>query len=128
MFRRSEHLGRDGCTDAESAVTAADTVTVRYDKPATNPLRDTAGNEVATFGDQVVTFVTTPATLVSNTGQTQTTCFQARWINGSLFDIGAQIFTTGSTGAELAEVGVWIERVGTAAHAGGQHPLPRRLR
>ncbi|MYE14193.1 MAG: hypothetical protein F4X99_21535, partial [Gammaproteobacteria bacterium] len=38
-----------------SAVTAGQTVAVRYTKPATNPLQDVAGNDVATFGDQEVT-------------------------------------------------------------------------
>ena len=38
-----------------SAVIVGETVTVRYTKPATNPLRDAAGNQVATFADQDVT-------------------------------------------------------------------------
>ena len=37
-----------------SAVTDADTVVVRYDKPTSNPLQDLADHEVATFGDQAV--------------------------------------------------------------------------
>ena len=38
-----------------TAVTAGQTVTVAYAKPATNPLQDTAGNEVAGFTGQSVT-------------------------------------------------------------------------
>ena len=39
----------------DSAVSAGETVTVSYVKPASNPLRDAAGNEVASFSGQPVT-------------------------------------------------------------------------
>ena len=38
-----------------SAVAYGETVTVGYTRPGTNPLRDAAGNEVATFSAQAVT-------------------------------------------------------------------------
>ena len=38
-----------------SAVLATDTVKVRYTQPSENPLKDAAGNDVATFADQAVT-------------------------------------------------------------------------
>ena len=41
------------------AVTLNDTVKLRYAKPATGPLQDLVGNEVANFGDQSVTNRTT---------------------------------------------------------------------
>ena len=44
-----------------SAVARGEAVQVRYNKPGTNPLRDGARNEVATFGDQTVTNETPPS-------------------------------------------------------------------
>ena len=86
----------------ESAASAADTVKVRYAKPATNPLRDIGGNEVATFADQPV--INTTGSLVSNAGQTD----QA--IN--LAADQAQAFTTGSHpgGYTLSGVDVYMRR------------------
>ena len=81
----------------ESAVTATDTVKVRYTKPASNPLRDHAGNDVATFPDQDVTN-NTPV-LVSNTGQADDG-------TASFANDHAQEFRTGSNaeGYTLANV------------------------
>ena len=46
-----------------SAVTAADTVTVAYTKPTSNPLQDAAGNPVANFSDRTVTNDTSADTM-----------------------------------------------------------------
>ena len=70
----------------DSAVALADTVQVRYTKGA-NPLRDAAGNDVATFTDQFVANIT--GSVVSNAGQVDADPIQIQ------NDLG-QAFTTGS--------------------------------
>ena len=57
-----------------SAVTLTDSVKVRYAQPTSNPLRDGAGNAVATFADQTVTNATTPT-------------FQSAAVNGATLEV-----------------------------------------
>ncbi len=76
-----------------SAVTAADTVRVRYTKPATNPLQDAAAAAVATFPNQAVTNYTpdtSAPTLVSN-------AMKDSDVNINLVNDHAQAFTTGNS-------------------------------
>ena len=91
-----------------SAVSAGQSVTVTYTKPASNPLRD-AGGEVATFGAQSVRN-RTPASapsgrLVSNTGQVTSST-----LTFSTSGVDAQGFTTGSHvgGYTLTSVGLGV--------------------
>ena len=81
--------------DSASAVLWSDRVTVSYTKPALgsdNKLKDTSGNEVASFTDQSVTNNTPASLLVSNLGQTHTGVLSP---DDSSFSF-AQGFTTGS--------------------------------
>ena len=86
----------------ESAAVAADTVKVRYTRPSANPLRDIAGNEVATFADQPV--INTTGSLVSNAGQ----AFSSGFFGADF----AQAFTTGSHpgGYTLSGMDVYMRR------------------
>ena len=52
-----------------SAVANGETVTVGYTRPGTNPLRDAAGNEVATFSAQAVTNDTPVAKNLADVGE-----------------------------------------------------------
>ncbi|MCY4509932.1 MAG: SwmB domain-containing protein, partial [Acidobacteria bacterium] len=85
----------------DSPVLATDTVKVAYTKPASNPLRDSAVNAVATFTDQSV--FNTTGSAVSNASQVDAELSTANDF--------AQAFTTGSHpgGYTLSRVDVLME-------------------
>ncbi len=93
----------------DTAVAAGETVTVSYAAPASNPLQDAAGNDVADFSGEAVTNNTPVPKLVANTGQSQDNL-----MNFATSRDAAQKFTTGSNsgGYKLTRVDVRLQNGG----------------
>ena len=76
-------------------MTRNDTVKVRYAKPASETLREVAGNVVANLGDQVVANATGILAMVSNTGQTPGDFGNANPDQAQAFTMGSHDEVTG---------------------------------
>ena len=87
------------------AVAAGRSVTVSYAKPSSDPLKDSAGGEVATFSDFAARNIT-PSPLVTPSAKLVGNTNQSFALAGFVIHERAQSFTTGSRGSGYTLTGV----------------------